>query len=173
MISQEEINEGNKKIAEFLGWFQNNDSIYLYYEKNELAVRVAYDLQISPFHDLPFHRDWNYMMKVVEKLENMGACVHSANYCKDQKVKDNLNAHIGFDLGNEDYYCDISGNVEENGTIRYFQIQRLDVERLESLWKTVMMFLDFYNDKTIGIINIENGKIVRKELMIKYKSKQL
>jgi hypothetical protein len=163
MITQEEINEGNEKIAKFLGWFQETDSTYLYYEKDELAVRVVYDMRASATCNLPFHRNWNYLMQVVIKLEDMGFCVHSANYCKDKKVKDNLNAHIGFDLGDEDYYCDISGSIEEDGTTRYFQIQRLDTDRLESLWKTIVMFLDAYNDKSIRIINVCNNEIVRTE----------
>lgn len=162
MITQQEINEGNEKIAKFLGWFQETDSTYLYYEKDELAVRVVYDMRASAFRDLPFHRDWNYLMKVVKKLEDIGFCIHTSNYCKAKDVKNNLAAHIGFNIL-DDYYCDISGSINENGHTRYFQIQRLDTDRLESVWKTIMMFIDAYNDKTIRIINVSDGEIIRTE----------
>ena len=162
-IEKKLIEEGNEKIAKFLGWYQQDEPTFLYYKNDEIAKRVVFDIRASAYRDLPFHRDWNYLMEVVEKLEDMGFCVHSANYCKAKNVKDNLDAHIGFDLGDEDYYCDISGSIKENGTKRYFQIQRMDTNRMESLFRTIVMFIDAYNDKTIRIINVINNKIKRIE----------
>lgn len=164
-LTREEIKSGNDKIAEFLGWYQEESSVNgTWWENGDCAKYVAYSIHNNyPHQDLPFHRDWNYLMKVVVKLEDMGFCIHSANYCKDTKVKENLNAHIGFDLGNEDYYCDISGSIVENQITRYFQIQRLDTNRQESIWKTIVMFLEYYLDKTIRIVNVSNNDVVRTE----------
>jgi hypothetical protein len=167
MLTQPEITEGNEKIAKFLGWYQEPDGQaamnVTWFENGEFAKYVAYSIHNTGRTDLPFHRDWNWIMKVVTKLEDMSFCVHSANYCKEKSVKDNLNAHIGFDLGDEDYYCDISGSIKEDNTTRYFQIQRLDEDRIESLFKTIVMFIDAYNDKTIRIINVSNNEIGRIE----------
>jgi len=168
MLTQKEITEGNEKIAKFIGWFQDEvQSLFgssTWYEINGSAKYVAYSIQSNyPHLDLPFHRDWNYLMKAVVKLEDLGFCVHSANYSKAKDVKNNLADHIGFNML-EDYYTDISGSVQEDGTTRYFQIQRLDVEsRLEALWRTIVMFLEYYQDKTVRIVNISNNEINRVE----------
>jgi hypothetical protein len=162
-IQQQKINEGNDKIAKFLGWYQIDKQLGSWYENQEFAAYVVYSIHNNyPHQDLPFHRDWNYMMKVITKLEDMGACIHSANYCKDVNVKNELAMHVGFGM-TEDYYCDISGSIKENGVTRYYQIQTLDIDRLQSLWNTVLMFVDFYNDKSIRILNVVNGEVVRKE----------
>lgn len=168
MLTQKEIYEGNEKIAHFIGWFQEEGSISgTWYEIIDVAKYVAYSVHNNyPHQDLPFHRDWNYLMKAVTKLEDMGFCLHSANYSKDKSVKNNLADHIGFNML-EDYYCDISGSITEeingNKTTRYFQIQRLDTERLESIFKTIVIFLEYYQDKTVRIVNISNNEVNRIE----------
>jgi hypothetical protein len=67
----------------------------------------------------------------------------------------------------DDYYCCLSGRIEEeiNGDniTRYFDIQRLDMERLESIFRTIVMFLEYYNDKTVRIVNVSNNKVNRVE----------
>ena len=67
----------------------------------------------------------------------------------------------------DDYYCCLSGSITEeiNGDniTRYFDIQRLDMERLESIFKTIVMFLEYYNDKTVRIVNVSNNKVKRVE----------
>lgn len=163
-----EITEGNKRIAKFLGWFQEEiGSKGTWYEIDGSAQYVAYSLHPSgQYNDLPFHRDWNYLMKAVTKLEDMGLCLHTANRCKAKDVKNNLADHIGFNML-DDYYCCLSGRIEEeiNGDniTRYFDIQRLDMERLESIFRTIVMFLEYYNDKTVRIVNVSNNKVNRVE----------
>ena len=163
MLTPKEITDGNEKIAKFLGWFQEDGNKYTWFEKGESAIYVAYSLFPSGLHhDLPFHRDWNYLMKAVTKVEDLGLCLHTSNYCKAKDVKNNLAAHIGFNML-DSYYCDISGSIEEDNTTRYFQIQRMDMERLESVFRTIVMFIDAYDDKTIRIINVSDGEITRVE----------
>ena len=163
MLTPKEIEEGNKKIAEFIGWFQEDGNNYTWFEKGESAIYVVYSLFPSGLHhDLPFHRDWNYLMKAVTKVEDLGLCLHTSNYCKAKDVKNNLAAHIGFNML-DSYYCDISGSIEEDNTTRYFQIQRMDMERQESIFRTIVMFIDAYDDKTIRIINVSDGEITRVE----------
>lgn len=168
MLTQKEIDEGNEKIAHFIGWFQEECSISgTWYEILDVAKHVAYSVHNNyPHQDLPFHRDWNYLMKAVTKLENMGLCLHTANRCKAKDVKNNLADHIGFNML-DDYYCCLSGRIEEeiNGDniTRHFDIQRLDMERQESIFRTIVMFLEYYNDKTVRIVNVSNNKVKRVE----------
>ena len=58
------IIENNRLIAEFmgfqstsLGWFDNEEHL----------INVEKD---NTFDDLKFHKDWNWLMEVVEKIEN-------------------------------------------------------------------------------------------------------
>ena len=159
-----EITEGNKRIAKFLGWFQEEiGSKGTWYEIDGSAQYVAYSLHPSgKYNDLPFHRDWNYLMKAITKLEDIGLCLHTSNYCRLRDVKNNLADHIGFTL-TDDYYCSIMGSITENGIKRYFDIQRMDDNRLESVFKTIVMFIEAYNDKTIRIINVCNNEVERFE----------
>lgn len=164
MLTQKEITEGNEMIAKFIGWFQEEIGVKgTWHEIDGSAQYVAYSIHNNyPHRDLPFHRDWNYLMKAVIKLENMGFCLHTSNYCRDKNVKNNLAAHIGFNL-TEDYYCSISGSIVEDDVKRYFDIQRMDMERLESVFRTIVMFIEYYLDKTVRIVNISNGKVDRVE----------
>lgn len=52
-LTKKEINEGNKLIAKF------NDFDYL-----------ICDVKIS---ELPYHKDWEWLMPIVDKIETMGA----------------------------------------------------------------------------------------------------
>lgn len=162
-LTIKEITDGNQKIAKFLGWYQHDELSFLYYKDDETGKRVVFDIR-SVHQDLPFHRDWKYLMEVVEFLEDeIGACITSTNYSKLKNVKINLHSHIGFDLGNEDYYCDISASTMGENEMRYFQIQRIDESRMISIFRTIVMFIDAYDDKTIRIINVSNNEVTRIE----------
>jgi hypothetical protein len=67
-ITKQQITEGNEKLAKILGWFKEENGEYVWFEKGESAIYVAFDMRSSPYRDLPFHRDWNYLMKVVDKI---------------------------------------------------------------------------------------------------------
>ena len=57
--------ENNKIIAEFLGYIDNGCS-----EDGFLIhPRTNYDVEIS---SLKYHKDWNWLMEVVEKIESLG-----------------------------------------------------------------------------------------------------
>ena len=60
--------ERDNIIAEYLGWFQDGlpGSWYI---QNDKANYVVYSVHNNyPHRDLPFSRDWNWMMKVLEKI---------------------------------------------------------------------------------------------------------
>ena len=133
---------GNKKIADFLGWFQEEGHTNSWFVIKDNAQYVAYN---NPL-DLPFHRDWNYMNQVIDKLENMGASVHIANYCRDKEVKDELAAHVDFEM-DLDYYACIVGSTHDD-VKRYYNIELIGTSRFEALWNAIIVFIDWFNDKT-------------------------
>lgn len=73
---QQKIDEGNDKIAEFLGWFKEGAE-GTWYVNTDSAKYVAYSIHNNyPHKDLPFYRDWNALMMVLEKIETMKYNTH-------------------------------------------------------------------------------------------------
>lgn len=55
-LTQEQIIEGNKLIANFKGWIWPEDAEYRLYEE----------------HALKYHSSWHWLMPVIEKIESIG-----------------------------------------------------------------------------------------------------
>lgn len=72
-LTREQIKEGNEKLAKLIGWYQDEvQSLFgseTWWENSDCAKYVAYSIPNNyPHKDLPFLRDWNYLMKVVDKI---------------------------------------------------------------------------------------------------------
>lgn len=68
-LTREQIKEGNKKLAKLIGWYEGENQGGSWFENDGFGIYVAYSiLNNYPHQDLPFHRDWNYLMKVVDKI---------------------------------------------------------------------------------------------------------
>ena len=79
-LTREQIKEGNDKLAKLMGWYQNPDGQLdeIWFENTEFAKYVVYSIHNNyPHRDLPFYRDWNYLMKIVDKIGNL---VYQRNY---------------------------------------------------------------------------------------------
>lgn len=72
-MKQEEIIEGNKLIAEFMGWEKSPyENLPNKMYKNDLGVHIS---------QLKYNSDWNWLMEVVETIEDLNYDVeikHSA-----------------------------------------------------------------------------------------------
>jgi len=75
--------ESNKLMAEFLGWFYNEKYHYWVTEENNY------------YEKLFFHNDWNWLMQVVEKIEETDKIVINGNNCILQY---NLAFYVGADI---------------------------------------------------------------------------
>jgi hypothetical protein len=76
-MTQEEILEGNKLIAEFVG-FKNHDSDTI--ETDNEIFMIPTDVKngevnslgyLYSYNELLFNRDWNWLMAVVNKIETI------------------------------------------------------------------------------------------------------
>ena len=68
-LTQEWINQYNKKCAEFLGAYWCNDDLNAYpsgYWMLDGEDNLPHDLE-----HMEFHSDWNWIMEVVEKIESI------------------------------------------------------------------------------------------------------
>jgi hypothetical protein len=71
-MTDEEILEGNKLIAEFIGWKEYQDSL----NSNKGRIVMEFPGKKSVFLDMmKYHSSWDWLMPVVEKIEKNGAIV--------------------------------------------------------------------------------------------------
>lgn len=132
-VFRENITSGNEKIAKFLGWFIEDDDDRLYptwYEISDSAKIVAYSVHNNyPHLDLPFHRDWNMLWKVIEKIEDL-----------------DLNNRVS-----HTYSIEITGNgttayknLWSHGEDRIIHRFNSHNNRLQNTFLVVVAFIDWY-----------------------------
>jgi hypothetical protein len=123
-MESKEIIEGNKLIAEFMGWrFETIHDQYggelLAYFQDELrwrGERPEYlDTMCSSEHGYAFHCDWNKLMPVVEKIEAMD------HYSR---------------VTIENNFCGINDMDELSG---------VGDSKIDAVWKAVLCFVNWYN----------------------------
>jgi hypothetical protein len=121
----------NHTIAKFLGWFQQDSQSpehYTWWERNDCANYVAYCIPDNyPHNDLPFHRDWNYLMKVVDKIESLR-----------DKFNNFYSVQIGMAGANNPHQCTIEAPLWKT------QINNADT-KIEAVWLAVYNFIEWYN----------------------------
>lgn len=62
------MKENDNQIAKFLGWYQDGLP-GVWYKDSDNAQYAVYSLHNNyPYNNLPFSRDWNYLMALVEKI---------------------------------------------------------------------------------------------------------
>ena len=113
--------ENNKLLAEFLGWekfetFEGSEEYCLTYVE-ELHLKVG-DFNIYSLSELKFNSDWNWLMLVVDKIENdypMSVIISCSN-------------------------CEVY-NCETQETIFH-----LEGVKIEATYNACVEFVKFYND---------------------------
>ena len=134
-LTKQQITEGNVKLAKLMGWYQNPDGQLgeVWFENTEFAKYVVYSIHNNyPHRDLPFHRDWNYLMKVVDKI---GTIV----YHRDGDAPDyNWKLHYS--------YSELFHHMW-NKWMRLEQVKSGEfnlMNDLESIWSGCVAYVDWY-----------------------------
>ena len=114
-MTQEQIIEGNKAIDKFIG----NDHSYM--KENFYWL-----------NDMNYHEDWNLLMPVVEKIED---------------IKDTHHGHFVVYIGSNE--CTIQAtNLRTDKPLtdppHYFDDVTLDTKKI-STWYAVIRFIQWYN----------------------------
>jgi hypothetical protein len=142
-LTREQIKEGNEKLAKLIGWFQepNGHMEEIWWEINDCAKYVAYSEHNNyPHKTLPFHRDWNYLMKVVDKI---GTLVY---YREGDDPKYNWKEHYS--------YSELFHHMW-NKWLRVEQAKKGEfnlMNDIESIWSACVAWVDWY-------CNVENQEI--------------
>jgi hypothetical protein len=139
-MTQEEIQEYNKRCAEFLGWYKviNTQPFIEIFSKNEiewLSEYRSYRTYTGKYQFsiklCKFHSDWNWIMEVVERiqtLDRLGGIVEIKQArCKITSCM----------AGDNSIYADVSN---------YFKYGIKGQK--EAVVQAINQFLIFYNDKS-------------------------
>lgn len=138
-LTREQIKEGNEAIAKFLGWFkQESQSPDTWWERNGYANYIAYSIPNNyPYQDLPFHRDWNYLMRVIDKIGTV--VYHREGDALDYDWK----KHYSYN----ELFTDIF-----NVWLRHRFDTHSDkfnlMNSLESVWSAVVAYIYYYENST-------------------------
>lgn len=120
----EEITVNNILLANFLGWEFNVDSG---------MFKVPHLNEEFNLDSLQFHSDWNWLMLVVEKIENLGMLFKVSRWREDEVL---LNG----------YWCTISDSFSgvEFADSAYID----DTEtRIEAMYLACIPFVKWYNNE--------------------------
>lgn len=130
-MSPQEIDEKNRIIAKFKGWFEEG-ATGSWYVIDGCGKYVAFSTYKEPYRDLPFHRSWEWLMPVVLKIQEL-----SGEY--DAKK---LNFVFGYLSQNKNYYCRLEHQQHRHGSKKFSAIST--ESQIECVWKVVVQFIEWY-----------------------------
>lgn len=124
----QQIYENNRLIAEFMGWESNRYSNL----PNKLHKGNSDDERSVYVGSLEYHTSWDWIMHVVEKIDNI-----------------NCNDYTGFTFQinktSVSVFCHVKSRMD--GVI--FQTPwRKECSKIEAVYEGVLEFVKFYNTKT-------------------------
>ena len=104
-MTPQEILEGNKLLAEFMGYEKSSeDKDFIFYKHPDgkgIVIQSQHDCKVFHTHELMeikgfiFHRSWDWLMEVVRKIELIGYTVSvSKNRCRISNFKNIANVGL-------------------------------------------------------------------------------
>ena len=106
--------ENNKIIAEFM-WWKEQEEDFMFNPKTSGSIYIK---------SLLFHKDWNWLMEVVEKIESLG------NYINITGT-----------------YTSI-GAIEQKNRLFFIEKDSLN-NKIEAVYKAVVEFIKWYNKNAV------------------------
>ena len=149
-MTNEEILESNKLIAEFVGWKQSDGQDGIYHKDQWYSDK--YDF-LPPEQVFKFHSSLDWLMPVVEKIESlgsniiMGRTLYSRFEITHNHIKLNWSKGNSYQLYLEviPYWMDGRRNtIGVNKEYLRVEIQQ-ETTKIESLYIAVVEFIKWYN----------------------------
>lgn len=169
-MTEQEILEGNKLIAEFCNYNINNDGCYLIgcresfiigrnYSEWCSTTSIKYDFtkqddcnkainvgefyyNISP-NNLLYHSSWDWLMPVIDKIDSMNCPYEDYTWKYDNKTYHNF---MGFNVDIKPKHCVIWEDLElDPPNIIGGGYDKLYNSRIEAAWNAVIEFIKWYN----------------------------
>jgi hypothetical protein len=63
------IQQRNEALAQFLGWYKENETSERWCEKKGSSIKIVYNENNNLLGTLPFRYDMNYLLKVLDRLK--------------------------------------------------------------------------------------------------------
>ena len=125
------MEENNKIIAEFMGFtYEKNIG---YYDNEMLLGQIVYDEQNGNcFDELLFDKSWDWLMKVVEKIEN----IKIKDYSISTDITDDKTFINVWHYGDGGKWSILISNLNE---------EYKDFNKMQRTYKAVVKFINFYN----------------------------
>ena len=125
------MEENNKIIAEFMGFtFEKNIG---YYDNEMLLEQIVYEQQNGNcFDELLFNKDWNWLMAVVEKIEN----IKIKDYSISTDITNNKTFINVWHYGDGGKWSILISNLNE---------EYKDFNKIQRTYKAIIEFINFYN----------------------------
>ena len=124
------MEENNRIIAEFMGAKLTKDLKIMY---------PVYEGDSSYVKNLKYHSDWNWLMEVVEKIENLPSRTLQGTYYLGNEVK------IYKAINTNTHYCEIN-LVKESG-YRIVSIQFNKESKIQAVYNACLEFIKWYNEQ--------------------------
>ena len=125
------MEENNKIIAEFMGFtFEKNLG---YYDNDMLLSQIIYDQQNGNcFNELLFDKSWDWLIGVVEKIEN----IKIKDYSISTDITDDKTFINVWHYGDGGKWSILISNLNE---------EYKDFNKMQRTYKAVVKFINFYN----------------------------
>lgn len=123
------IEESNKLIAEFLGWKYNSKKTVITYPFDDDNEFYGRHHKVGNLH---FHRDWSWLMQVVEKIESLKINDYGIRVFIDSSKVGILVSHYG--KGSIWRHVEFNHNSPESA-------------KIQLLYICVLEFIKWYNDQ--------------------------
>ena len=133
-LTDEQIKEGNKLITEFRGYTVYNKR----YPRNH-DIGVGEMPKDCILKKLKYHNDWNELMKVIIKIEQLGYLFENTRFCDSNKYYARF-TEIDFDN------CD--GCRDEVNDGNYIYMYYHEGDKIECAFQSVIDFINDYNLNT-------------------------
>jgi len=136
-MTELEIDKKNVMIARFLGWFQTeHQGPGSWFKTTDCAIVVAYSSYNNyPHQDLPFRRDWIWLMQALDKIEELGYYTEISN--TGTHWEDDTKSHHICAI-----YTDQHNRLPEC-------VRKFGNSKKEAVWEAVSNFARKYLDKEL------------------------
>lgn len=126
-MTQEEIIEGNKLIAVFIGLKEKGFGRNMHFvDKNGKIIAMSYLLQ--------YHTSWDWLMPVVEKIESLGL-----------EILDECNLWY-FQINKQEVFINMSGILNNGNKFELNKYIESETKK-EAIYKAVVEFIKWFNQQ--------------------------
>lgn len=138
MTTEQSIIENNKLIAEFMGYFYKKEGEIEYWNHNDKYIKPRAVTRIDKGERLEFNTSWDWLMPVVEKIENTNVVRLYAKNWQGVEVR------IFKTLNTGDNYCEIN-HIRHSGN-KIITITHNKESKIQCVYEAVIDFINWYNE---------------------------